>query len=68
METITLNKVYSLLDRMNQKLDAIEVELRELKEEKELEVRPEYIEKLKKISKEKGEVFNSIEEFDEAFA
>lgn len=31
----------------------------------ELELKPEYLEKLKKIDKEYGEVFSSIEELDE---
>lgn len=62
----TLEEVYELLERVDDKLAKIKEEIREMKGA-ELEVRPEYLEKLKKISKEKGKVYNSIEEFNKDF-
>jgi len=51
METVTINNVYTLLQEMNHRLKTIEVEVQELGGEPEL--RPEYIEKAKRIMKQK---------------
>ncbi|ODS40838.1 hypothetical protein BEH94_00030 [Candidatus Altiarchaeales archaeon WOR_SM1_SCG] len=51
METVTINNVYALLQEMNHRLKTIEVEVQELGGEPEL--RPEYIEKAKRIMKQK---------------
>ena len=66
MESITLNKVYDLLNKVDNKLNEIKEEIVELKDI-ELDVKPEYIEKLEKISRQKGKVYHSIGEFDRAF-
>jgi len=50
METVTINNVCALLQKMNHRLKTMEIEIRELREEPEL--RAEYIEKIKKIKKE----------------
>ena len=53
MTTVTVNqKVLNLLDKMNHRLQKMELEVKEIKGEMGLEVRPEYIEKLKKIEKD----------------
>tara|TARA_B100000315_G_scaffold40133_1_gene35042 strand:+ start:195 stop:407 length:213 start_codon:yes stop_codon:yes gene_type:complete len=67
MENITLDSVYNLLNKLFSKVNTIELEIKEMKDEMGLEVRPEYIENLDKISKQKGDKYNSMEEFDEAF-
>lgn len=51
METITINNVYTLLQEINHRLNAIEIEIQELRES-EPELRAEYIEKIKGIKKE----------------
>lgn len=49
---------------LNDKSEAINVMARQYEEEiLEPELRPEYIEKLKKIKRKKGITFNSVEEF-----
>ena len=64
METVSLDTVYNLLQQINHKLDEIELDINELKHEKGLEVRPEYVEKLKRISEEET---ISQEEFEKRF-
>lgn len=64
MATANVNqKVLQLLTTMNSRLQKIESEVKEIKDEIGLEVRPEYIEKLKKIQSEKGRTFNNKEKF-----
>ncbi len=58
----TTQKLLYFMDQINNKLDKIEVEVREIKDELSLEVRPEYVEKLKKIEK-KRIVFKKKEDF-----
>ncbi|MBI2656227.1 hypothetical protein HYX03_00630, partial [Candidatus Woesearchaeota archaeon] len=43
--------------------EKIEAEVKEIKDEIGLEVRPEYVEKLKKIQSQKGRSFDSKEKF-----
>ena len=53
MTTVTVNqKLLNLLNKMNHRLGRIELEVKEIKDEIGLEVRPEYVEKLKKIEKD----------------
>ena len=62
MTTANVNqKVLELLTNMDSRLQKIESEVKEIKDEIGLEVRPEYVEKLKKIQSEKGKTFNSKE-------
>ena len=63
MATTNMNqKLVALLTRMNSKLERIESEVKEIKDEIGLEVKPEYLEKLKSIRKEKGISFKNIDE------
>lgn len=63
MATANVNqKVLELLTSMDSRLQKIESEVKEIKDEIGLEVRPEYVEKLKNIRKEKGIPFRSIDE------
>ena len=63
MATANVNQeLVDLLTRMNSKLERIETEVKEIKDEIGLEVKPEYVEKLKKIRKEKGISFRNIDE------
>ena len=63
MATANVNqKLVDLLTRMNSKLERIESEVKEIKDEIGLEVKPEYIEKLNNIRKEKGIFFKNIDE------
>ena len=63
MATTNVNqKVLELLTSMDTRLQKIESEVKEIKDEIGLEVRPEYAEKLKKIRKEKGIPFANIDE------
>lgn len=63
MATTNVNqKVLQLLTNMDSRLQKIESEVKEIKDEIGLEVRPEYVEKLKKIQSEKGISFKSIDE------
>ena len=55
-------KLVDLLTMMNSKLERIESEVKEIKDEMSLEIRPEYLEKLKSIRKEKGISFKNIDE------
>ena len=55
-------KMLDMLSHINSKLENIEAEVKEIKGEMGLEVRPEYIEKLKNIRKEKGIPFRNIDE------
>ena len=63
MATATANqKLVDLLTSMDSKLERIEAEVKEIKDEIGLEVRPEYLGKLKNIRKEKGISFKNIGE------
>ena len=62
MTTANVNqKVLELLTNVDSRLQKIESEVKEIKDEIGLDVRPEYVEKLKKIQNEKGKTFNSKE-------
>ena len=64
MATANVNqKMLELLTNMDSRLQKIESEVKEIKDEIGLEVRPEYVEKLNKIQKEKGRTFNNKEKF-----
>lgn len=65
MDTVTINNVYTLLQEMNHRLKAIEIEIQELMEEPEL--RPEYVEKAKKIMKQKPIHIGTIDDFDKRY-
>ncbi|MBI2656499.1 hypothetical protein HYX03_02065, partial [Candidatus Woesearchaeota archaeon] len=55
MATANVNeRMLDLLTQMSSKLEKIEAEVKEIKDEIGLEVRPEYVEKLKKIQSQKG--------------
>ena len=45
-----MDKMYTLLQKMNNRLETMEIEIQELREEQKL--RAEYIEKIKNIKKE----------------
>ena len=63
MVTANVNqKMLDLLTHMSSKLEKIEAEVKEIKDEIGLEVKPEYIEKLNNIRKEKGISFKNIGE------
>lgn len=63
MATANVNqKVLDMLSQITSKLENIEAEVKEIKDEIGLEVRSEYIEKLKNIRKEKGIPFRNIDE------
>ena len=51
-----------MLSHIASKLENIEAEVKEIKGEVGLEVKPEYVEKLKNIRKEKGIPFKNIDE------
>ena len=55
-------KMLDMLSHITSKLENIEAEVKEIKDEMGLEVRPEYIKKLNDIKKEKGISFKNIEE------
>ena len=55
-------KMLNMLSHINSKLENIETEVKEIKGEMGLEVRPEYVEKLNNIRKEKGISFKNIDE------
>jgi len=55
-------KVLELLANMDSRLQKIESEVKEIKDEIGLEVRPEYLKKLNNIRKEKGISFKNIDE------
>ena len=55
-------KMLSMLSHINSKLENIEAEVKEIKGEMGLEVRPEYLKKLNNIRKEKGISFKNIDE------
>ena len=64
MATANVNqKVLELLTHMDSRLQKIESEVKEIKDEIGLEVRSEYVEKLKRIQSEKGKTFGSKEKF-----
>jgi len=64
MATANVNqKVLELLTNMDSRLQKIESEVKEIKDEIGLEVRPEYVEKLKRIQSEKGKTFDNKEKF-----
>ena len=63
METANANqKMLDMLSHITSKLENIEAEVKEIKDEIGLEVKPEYIKKLNDIKKEKGISFKNIEE------
>lgn len=63
MATVNVNqKMLNMLSQITSKLENIEAEVKEIKDEIGLEVRSEYIEKLKNIRKEKGIPFRNIDE------
>ena len=63
METANANqKMLDMLIHITSKLENIEAEVKEIKDDMGLEVRPEYIKKLNDIKKEKGISFKNIEE------
>jgi len=55
-------KMLNMLSHITSKLENIEAEVKEIKGEMGLEVRPEYLKKLNNIRKEKGISFKNIEE------
>mgnify|MGYP001579908699 FL=1 len=55
-------KMLDMLSHITSKLENIEVEVKEIKGEMGLEVRPEYLKKLNNIRKEKGISFKNIDE------
>ncbi len=62
---VTMNvdqKMIEMLNHITSKLENIEAEVKEIKGEMGLEVRPEYVEKLNNIRKEKGISFKNIDE------
>ena len=61
METVTLETIHKDLELLKNKIDLIEQEI-SIISDIEPEVRPEYLEKLKKIKKEKGISFKNIAE------
>ena len=63
MTTANVNqKMLNMLSHITSKLEDIEAEVKEIKGEMGLEVRTEYLEKLKNIRKEKGIPFRNIDE------
>ena len=63
MTTANMNqKVVDLLSEMGSRLERVESEVKEIKDEMGLEIRPEYLGKLKGIRKEKGVSFKNIDE------
>jgi lipid II:glycine glycyltransferase (peptidoglycan interpeptide bridge formation enzyme) len=67
MQTANVNRIYELLEKINNKLDNLDVEVHEIKKEMGLEIKPEYIKKLNEIEKESDISFNSMKEFDKHF-
>lgn len=59
--TITLNEIYEAINRLAQKIEELDIDVHELKEERE--VSSEYKKKLERISKQKGKTFGNKEEF-----
>ncbi|HLC63430.1 MAG TPA: hypothetical protein VJJ21_03860 [Candidatus Nanoarchaeia archaeon] len=55
-------ELVQMITRIDNRLERIELGVQELKEEIGLEVRPEYLKKLKKIQKQKGTPFKNIAE------
>ena len=55
-------ELVQMITRIDNRLERIELGVQELKEEIGLEVRPEYLQKLKKIQKQKGIPFKNIAE------
>ena len=55
-------KMLEMLSHITSKLENIESEVKEIKSEMGLEVKPEYIKKLSNIRKEKGISFKNIDE------
>lgn len=55
-------KMLDMLSHITSKLENIEAEVKEIKGEMGLEVRPEYLKKLNNIRKEKGISFKNIDE------
>ena len=68
MVTANVNqKMLDMLSHITSRLGNIEAEVKEIKDEIGLEVRPEYIKKLNDIKKEKGISFKNIEELRQMF-
>lgn len=63
MEININQELMHVINKIDHRLERIELGMQELKEEIGLEVRPEYLQKLKKIQKQKGKVFKTKEEF-----
>ncbi|MCH8004505.1 MAG: hypothetical protein IH934_07810 [Nanoarchaeota archaeon] len=64
MTTVNVDqKLLNLLNKMNHKIERIELEVKEMRDEMGLEVKPEYIEKLKKIEKGSTISFDNKEDF-----
>ena len=61
METITHNQMYALLQEINHRLKTMEMEIHELREEPEL--RPEFIEKMKKRANKPTVKIGTLENF-----
>lgn len=59
--TVMLNKIYEAIIALTQKIEELDLEVHELREERK--VLPEYKEKLQRIEKQEGKTFNSKEEF-----
>jgi len=62
METVTINNVYALLQEINHRLSTIETEVQELRESGP-ELRPEFIEKMKKRANEPTVKIGTLENF-----
>jgi len=63
MEAVTLTNIHDDLEFIKQKISVLERDIKVIKEEVELEVRPEYLQKLAKIEKKKGKLFTRKEDF-----
>ena len=62
METITQNQMYVLLQEINHRLRTLEIEIHELRGY-EPELRPEFIEKMKKRANEPTVKIGTLENF-----
>ncbi|MBS3095973.1 hypothetical protein J4480_00875 [Candidatus Woesearchaeota archaeon] len=63
MATANVNqKMLNMLSHITSKLENIESEVKEIKGEMGLEVRPEYLKKLNNIRKKKGISFKNVDE------
>ena len=63
MATMNVNqKMIEMLNHIASKLENIEAEVKEIKGDMGLEVRPEYLKKLNNIRKKKGISFKNVDE------